>query len=109
AGAREQAERADAAVRSGGLLGPLHGVPIAVKELYTVRGFSLPGSYFSYLDPAKKTTRAKAERDDIEVERLRAAGAIIVGTTIAAVGTNPGAPDASHLPHNPWDLSRTTG
>lgn len=109
AGAREQAVSADKVIRSGGPVGLLQGVPIAVKELYTVKGFSLPGSYFSYVDPAKKPSFSKAVRDDVEVERLRTAGAVIVGTTIAGLGIAPGTPDAEHLPRNPWDLSRTTG
>lgn len=107
--AREQAVQADKAIRSGGTLGLLHGVPIAVKELFSVKGFPVPGSYFSYLSSGKAGALPVADRDDIEVERLRAAGAIIVGITVAAAGLAPGMSDASQLPRNPWDISRTPG
>ena len=107
--AREQAVQADKAVSSDGTLGLLHGVPIAVKELFSVKGFPVPGSYFSYLSSGKTGALPLAKRDDIEVERLRAAGAVIVGTTAAAAGLALGMSDASQLPRNPWDMSRTPG
>jgi aspartyl-tRNA(Asn)/glutamyl-tRNA(Gln) amidotransferase subunit A len=108
AGALEQAARADDAVRAGVALGPLHGVPIAVKELFFVEGFPVPGTYASYLAD-RDAEVPLATRDDIEVERLRAAGAVIVGVTVAALGATPGMTDSSQLPHNPWVLSHTAG
>lgn len=103
--ARDQAERADKAVKAGGALGPLHGVPIAFKELFSVKGFAAPGSYIS---EGKRGEPPLAARDDIEVERLRAAGAVIVGITVAALGPMPGS-DAARLPRNPWDVAYTPG
>jgi Asp-tRNA(Asn)/Glu-tRNA(Gln) amidotransferase A subunit family amidase len=107
-GALEQAARADNVVRSGAAPGPLHGVPIAVKELFCVKGFPVPGSYFSYLEDGRNREHPCAARDDIEIERLRAAGAVIIGTTVAALGAVPNA-DPARLPRNPWNLSRTSG
>ena len=106
-GALAQAALADKAVSRGGELGSLHGVPIAVKELFTVTGYPVPGSYFKYIS-GETHDQPLATRDDVEVERLREAGAIIVGITAAAGGIVPGV-DAAHLPRNPWDLSRTSG
>jgi hypothetical protein len=68
-GALDQARRADEAVRTGQSLGPLHGVPIAVKELFFVTGFPVPGSYSSYLEDRVGESPV-ATRDDVEVERL---------------------------------------
>lgn len=106
--ARAQAVRADKAVTSGDALGRLHGVPIALKELYAVKGFPAPGSYFSYLSSGNAGQLPLAERDDIAVERLRGAGAIVVGITVAAAALLPGMTEAQ-LPRNPWDPSRTPG
>ena len=75
--ARGEAREADRRRASGELLGPLHGVPITIKEALDVAGtpstFGLP-------------SRAKilAERDDACVARLRAAGAVILGKTNVA-------------------------
>jgi Asp-tRNA(Asn)/Glu-tRNA(Gln) amidotransferase A subunit family amidase len=107
-GALAQAERADQTVRAGDALGPLHGVPIAVKELFVVEGFPLPGSYASYLED-RSPEPPLATRDDVEVERLRAAGAVLVGVTVAAVGPTPGMADPMLLPRNPWNTAHTSG
>jgi aspartyl-tRNA(Asn)/glutamyl-tRNA(Gln) amidotransferase subunit A len=104
-----QAQRADEAVKAGETLGALHGVPMAIKELMTVKGFPVPGSYFNYMTGERRAEPPIAARDDIEVERLRTAGAIIVGVTVAAGGAGPGSPNPASLPRNPWDISRTAG
>jgi aspartyl-tRNA(Asn)/glutamyl-tRNA(Gln) amidotransferase subunit A len=72
--ARQSAERAGAELRSGRCRGPLHGVPIAVKELFDVNG--LPATYGS-----KARAGAVASSDSEVVKRLRRAGAVIVGLT----------------------------
>ncbi|WP_405539586.1 amidase [Streptomyces sp. NBC_00075] len=102
-GARAQARRATEAVTRGDDLGPLHGIPVSVKEHIGVAGLpvwgigDLPGS------------RVAAE-DAILVERLRRAGAVIVGTTIMpGVGIDPAMPDLAGHPRNPWDTTRVPG
>ncbi len=107
-GARDQAKRADQAHRSGEPLGPLHGIPISLKEHIPVKGF--PTVAFGAGGPSV------ARHDDISTERLRRAGAIVVGSN-----TMPGMGDyapairvgmASNLanhPRNPWDETRVPG
>ena len=72
--ARESAQRADAELKSGRCRGPLHGVPLAVKELFDVDG--LPATYGS-----QARAGAVASADSEVVKRLRRAGAVIVGLT----------------------------
>ncbi|REK05372.1 MAG: amidase [Acidobacteria bacterium] len=72
--ARERARRADAAVAAGEVLGPLHGVPITVKESFDVAG--LPSTH-----GIPEMRGNVAERDALAVQRLEAAGAIVFGKT----------------------------
>jgi aspartyl-tRNA(Asn)/glutamyl-tRNA(Gln) amidotransferase subunit A len=99
-GATVQARRADDAVRTGEQLGPLHGVPIAVKAQIPVDGLagSGPGD-------------AKASHDALCVERLRRAGAVIVGNTTMTVPVGRGIEESdwANQARNPWDLDRVTG
>jgi Asp-tRNA(Asn)/Glu-tRNA(Gln) amidotransferase A subunit family amidase len=98
--AREAARQAEAAMMAGEPLGLLHGAPIAVKELIAVRGEP-------FYNPAVGH-RVVSERDSIEVERLRAAGAVIVGVTVGGLTTREfGASDQQ--PQNPWDRTRVCG
>jgi aspartyl-tRNA(Asn)/glutamyl-tRNA(Gln) amidotransferase subunit A len=112
-GARAQARQAEAAQLRGDPLGILHGVPVSIKEHIAIAG--LP-----YFAPVPGPTVTTATRDSIVVERLRAAGAIIFGSTVMpGTGGTPilgtgadGAPvftDLSDHPRNPWDLSRVPG
>jgi amidase len=72
--AREQAAAADEALASGGPLGPLHGLPFAFKDTHEVAGW--PTTFGSPLR-ADYVSR----RDDLIVERIRAAGVVVVGKT----------------------------
>lgn len=85
-------------------VGPLHGVPVAVKELYDITGVPTTGCCAAYVDRV-------AASDAAVVERLRAAGAIIVAKTnqheLAYGGTSL---ISSFGPvRNPWDPERTAG
>jgi aspartyl-tRNA(Asn)/glutamyl-tRNA(Gln) amidotransferase subunit A len=56
-------------------IGPLHGVPIAIKDLYDLRGYRTTGCCAAYLD------RPVASADSAVAAKLRAAGAIFIGKT----------------------------
>jgi len=97
--ARAEAEERDAERRRGRITGPLHGVPVAVKDLIDVAGeVTAAGS--------PKLAGNVAAADAEVVARLRAAGAVVVGKTrtheFAYGVTTPGTV-------NPWDLGRIAG
>lgn len=100
----EEARVRSTAVARREELGPLHGVPVAVKDLFDVTGWETTGCCNAYRGNV-------ATRDAAAVRRLRAAGAIIVGKTnqheLAAGGTN--VVSACGPTRNPWDPSRMTG
>lgn len=73
-GARAQARAADAAVASGTPLGPLHGLPVAVKDLEDTAGMRTTYGARAFADHVP-------DADGLVVERLRAAGAIVIGKT----------------------------
>ena len=84
--------------------GPLHGIPVAVKELYDLAGAPTTGCCAAYADRV-------AESDSAVVERLRGVGAIIVAKTnqheLAEGGTTQ---NSSFGPAwNPWGENRMTG
>ncbi|MCU1345054.1 MAG: hypothetical protein JWL70_1320 [Acidimicrobiia bacterium] len=111
AGAREQAKRAEKAVADGDELGLMHGIPVSVKEHLQIEG--LP--FYSMNDHNRYDA---APWDDIQVERLRNAGAIIFGSnTMMATGANRELamtePDKMYNwdveARNPWDTTRVPG
>ena len=97
-GARQAARERLDAVRTGRPLGPLHGVPVGLKDIYHARGFVTTcgaGPFFHERPDADATT----------VARLRGAGAIVLGkaTTTEFASRDP-APT-----RNPWNLAHTPG
>jgi amidase len=100
--AAEARVEADALDRATGVRGPLHGVPMAIKDENDVAG--LPTAYGG----ASVTTLA--ERDSEVVARLRAAGAIIIGKTrMPEFGIWPFTEsDAQGITRNPWNPERST-
>ena len=99
------AAAADQAAARGGELGPLHGVPITVKDCFDVAG--LPTTWGN---PAFAGHRAAA--DATLVRRLRQAGAVIVGKTNVAFMLGDFGQTANELygaTGNPWDPGRTPG
>ena len=95
--ARAEADRLDAALRDGIPAGPLHGVPIAIKDENDVRG--VPTAYGG----ASVTTPAQADSE--VVKRLRDAGAVIIGKTrMPEFGIWPFTETAANgWTRNPWD------
>jgi Asp-tRNA(Asn)/Glu-tRNA(Gln) amidotransferase A subunit family amidase len=98
------AREADEAVRRGGALPALHGVPVSVKDHIWMAGTpATNGSLVlrDFVPPA----------DAVPVARLRAAGAVIVGKTNNPEFCYRGFTDnlIYGLTRNPWDLQRTPG
>lgn len=110
AGARKAAEEADAAQRGGASLGALHGVPISLKENIEIEGMP-------YSMQRLGVTRT-GRFDDLLVQRLRRAGAVIVGTnSMMGTGQDFSNDTLASGPsfnwdkeaRNPWDLERVPG
>ena len=79
ASALADARAADARLRAGNVRGPLDGVPVFAKAIYDMNGLATTGSNAEW---AKLFPEA-VHRDALEVARLRAAGAIVLGKTAA--------------------------
>jgi aspartyl-tRNA(Asn)/glutamyl-tRNA(Gln) amidotransferase subunit A len=101
-GARRQAEEIDRRVRAGEDPGLLAGVPVLVKDLEDARG--MPTTYGSV--PYRDNI---ADHDSTHVERVRAAGAVIVGkSTASEYGLVAYTATKLHgVTRNPWNLERT--
>ena len=103
--ARARALAIDADRVNGNLLGPLAGVPFAVKNLFDVEGLpTLAGSKIN-------RTRPPAPRDAALIERLEAAGAILVGALNMGEYAYDFTGENLHegASRNPHDLNRMTG
>src|SRR5262249_34079303 len=102
--ALDQARTAEAAVMQHRPLGPLHGVPISIKSSISVTGMPFePGT--------KLRAGLVAEGDAPLVQRLRYAGAIVLGVTNTPELLMAWETDnlLYGRTNNPWDLSRTAG
>ncbi len=96
--AREQAERLTAELNAGQNRGPLHGIPVGIKDIIDV--FDMPTGCGS-----KLWANSYARQDATCVERLRQAGAIIMGKTVTTAYASFDPP----ITRNPWNLERTPG
>jgi len=101
ADARLAAHGADEAIRAGHAVGPLHGIPIALKDLIEIEGKTVTGGCEAWRE-------RKAERTATLARRLIAQGMIVLGKThtvefaMGGWGTNT----RRGTPWNPWDLQR---
>ena len=109
-GARAEAEAADAHLAATGRpLGPLHGVPVSIKDHYQLKGHPVTMGLRGLKDAQAKSGGAK--RDAALVVALRDAGAVVFCKTNMTQlgdtwgGGNPAWGDSL----NPWDTLRTTG
>jgi aspartyl-tRNA(Asn)/glutamyl-tRNA(Gln) amidotransferase subunit A len=102
--ARNAARDAEVAVMKGEPLGPLHGVPISIKDVIFTRGLRTTGGSRLLVDLVP-------EHDSVPVARLKAAGAIVIGKTTTSELGHKGVTDSPlfGITRNPWDLTRTPG
>src|SRR5712692_2400718 len=102
--ARLDAQEAEAALIRGDPLGPLHGVPVSIKDLICTAGIrTVSGS--------KAYETFVPDEDDIVVERLKDAGAIVIGQTNVPEFGYMGAThnNVFGVTRNPWNLGKTPG
>jgi len=100
-----EARAADARRRAGRVRGPLDGVPVFAKSIYDVAGLPTTGSSAEWARLFPEPVR----RDALEVARLRAAGAIVLGKTAADDFAYRGNGTSSHTGQvrNPYDPTGT--
>lgn len=98
--ARLAAEAADKAIRSGHAVGPLHGIPIALKDLVELEGRVATGGTAVWRD-------RRATRTATLAKKLISAGMIIIGKTHTVEFAFGGWGTNQHLgtPWNPWDAN----
>ncbi|HZD31315.1 MAG TPA: amidase [Candidatus Angelobacter sp.] len=102
--AREQARQVDREIAAGGWRGPLHGIPIALKDLIDVTGVRTTAASRQFPDRI-------ARHDAVIVAKLKTQGAVILGKTNLhefAFGGS-GVISAFGVVRNPWDVTRITG
>src|ERR671912_573885 len=100
-----EAAAADEATARGDAAGPLHGVPMTIKD-----SFNVSGLHTTWGNPAFK--EFVADSDATVVRRLKEAGAIIVGKTNVAFMLGDFGQTANELygiTNNPWDTTHTAG
>ena len=95
AAARADAAAAEREIRAGRYRGPLHGVPIAVKDMFAIAGLATGAGMTIHAGRA-------AGEDSTVVARLKAAGAVIVGTLQMTEGAYSDHHPAITPPKNPW-------
>ena len=102
--AREQARAADRAAGEGRDLGPLHGVPMTIKETFEIEGWPTTAGHRGYKDHISPRTA-------VAVQRLIDAGAIIFGKTNVPefAGDLQSFNEIYGTSNNPWNLALTPG
>jgi aspartyl-tRNA(Asn)/glutamyl-tRNA(Gln) amidotransferase subunit A len=102
--ALQQARQAESEIQHGQYKGPLHGIPLAFKDLYETRGIrtTAGSTFFAEYIP---------EADAAVVQRLKEAGTVMLGKlnmheiALGVTNENPHYGDCC----NPWDLKRISG
>jgi aspartyl-tRNA(Asn)/glutamyl-tRNA(Gln) amidotransferase subunit A len=102
--ARAEAKRVEAEIMAGGPVGPLAGVPVSQKDLILTKGVRTASGSLAYKDFVP-------DEDDLVVERIRDAGAIMIGkTNVPEFGYSPtGHNPVFETTRNPWNLMLTPG
>jgi aspartyl-tRNA(Asn)/glutamyl-tRNA(Gln) amidotransferase subunit A len=102
--ARAQARRAESEIAAGRYLGPLHGIPFALKDIYNTRGILTSAHSRTLVDNIPN-------EDAAAVQKLHAAGAVLAGKLSTHEFAHGG--PSFDLPwppaRNPWNLAHFTG
>jgi len=102
--ARETAKEAEQEIKKGQWRGPLHGVPVAIKDLYDTAGVKTTAAFEHFKDRLPK-------HDAAGVQKLKQAGAVVVGKTnlhTLAMGTTSIVSYFGAV-HNPWNPEYIAG
>lgn len=99
-----EAKKADEEIARGNYRGALHGVPVTIKDMFETAGVRTTGGSKILADWVPET-------DADLVEKLRAAGAVVIGKTNLDEFGHGGTSTLSHFGpvHNPWDIERIAG
>ena len=100
--ARRQAREAEAEIKRGAWRGPLHGVPIAVKDLCYTKGIPTAAGMVIHKD-------FKPEHDSTVVERFAQAGAVLLGKLQLTEGAFADHHPLIPAPVNPWNKDHWSG
>jgi aspartyl-tRNA(Asn)/glutamyl-tRNA(Gln) amidotransferase subunit A len=102
--ARAQAREAERAITAGNWRGPLHGIPVGLKDVFETAGIATTANSYQLID-------AVPDRNSAVAERLAQCGAVMVGKLVchefafAAPSWDLPRPPA----RNPWDITRSPG
>jgi aspartyl-tRNA(Asn)/glutamyl-tRNA(Gln) amidotransferase subunit A len=100
----KQAETCEKEIKQGNYLGPLHGVPFSVKDMFHAKGVPFTAGSKLFVDYV-------SQKDSIPVKRMKNAGAVLIGTNnlnefaSGITGKNSFYGDSK----NPWDQHRMSG
>ena len=100
--ALEEARQAEQEILAGSYRGPMHGIPVGVKDQIWTKGIRTTGG-------ARITADFVPDEDATVVSRLRDAGAILLGKTNLSEFAITGFTHRFSTPRNPWDLNISAG
>jgi aspartyl-tRNA(Asn)/glutamyl-tRNA(Gln) amidotransferase subunit A len=103
--ARKAAADAEVEIRAGNYRGPLHGIPIGLKDVFYMKGYKTTAN-------SRVLQEFEAEEDATVIARLKEAGAVLIGILDTYEFTFGGRPtfEALYPPaRNPWDVTKSTG
>lgn len=103
--ARAAARQADDEIKAGDYRGPLHGIPIALKDVFYMKGYKTTSN-------SRVMKDFSADIDATVITRLKDAGAILMGQLNTYEFTFGGRPTFEALfppARNPWNLTKSTG
>ena len=96
------ARAAEAEIRGGGYRGPMHGIPVALKDLFDTAGVPTTGG--------SKVHRERIPKSDAAITaRLKAAGAILLGKLTMSELAMTGPPGFGEEARNPWNTDHAPG